>query len=224
MLLRKIDFFSSNLIHTVGDGMSRGVYYFGEGSLSQWLRDNVGDNWSGVSLNELTVVQDGVAQDWGVVGDSVKSKSVVEDVGVSKSVDVGDDVGVTESVDVGDDVGVTESVDVGDDVGVSKSVVDDVGVSKSVGGWDDTGGEDSLTLLPSGTGKSFLVSDSVSSTGLDDFRGLLDWGWSSEVGNNLVVWVGNWSKRKVIAGYTESIVSGGVSDTDFLSVGVDVGV
>jgi len=173
--------------------MSWVVDNLGKGSFPQWLGNNVGDNWGRVALDQ-TMSEDGVAQDWGGVGNSVESVDSLDGV---KSLDGVDSL-------VGDDVGVSEGV----------------GVSESVGGWDNG----NLTLLPSRTGKSLLVGNGVGSSGLDHLRGVLNWGGGNKVGNNWHIWVGDWSKGKVVAGNLESTMSSGVLNANLLSVGVDVSI
>jgi len=123
-------------------------------------------------------------------------------------------------ISVGNWTGISVSNWAGVGISVVSVVSVNVGVSKSVGGWDNSGGEN-LTLLPSRTGQGLLVGDGMGSSGLDHLRSLLNWSWADEVAD---MWVGDWSEGKVIAGHTEAIVSGGVCNADFLSVGVDVGV
>lgn len=106
---------------------------------------------------------------------------------------------------------------------VGQVVVAEGGVAKggvAEGRWE----HGDLSLLPSGTGECLLVGNGVSSLGLDHLRSVLDGRGGHQVGNE---WGGldwSWAEGKVVGGNTEAIMSGGVFHTNFLTVGVDVGV
>jgi len=100
-------------------------------------------------------------------------------------------------------------------VNSDSTMSENAGVSK--GRWEDG---DNSALLPSGTGKSLSVSNSVGVTGLDDFDSVLNWSW----GKNLVSKWSDWANWKSVAGNTESSLIGNIFNSHFLSLGVDVGV
>lgn len=92
-------------------------------------------------------------------------------------------------------------------------VVDDAGVSVSEGGGGEDSRGDETTLLPSGTGKSLSMSNSVGSTGLGNLWGLLNgskWldGWNS--------W-SYWSNWKGVAGNTETGTISHILNADLLT-------
>lgn len=180
------------LVNAVRDSVSWIVVDLGQGSLTDGWGDN--GNWSGNGRVSEWSVDSGVSE-WGSIG----------------KVAVADKVGISEGSNrwVSNHVGVSEGRD--------SWLANNAGISK--GGWDDSRGDDS-TLLSSGSGESLGVSNSVGSLGLSNLRGVLNWSWGDQVGNN---W-GSWSDRESVGSNTESSTIGNVFNADFLSLGVDVGV
>jgi hypothetical protein len=201
------------LIDTVRDSVSRGVDDLGEGGFSERLSNRGVGNWrrkSNIVVADDVGVSEGV--DW-----------VAKNAGISEGADwLSDNVGVSEGAYwLSDDVGVSEGADLlSNNVGVSEGgdwMSNNAGVSKV--GWNDRG--DNTTLLPSGAGKSFLVSNGVGGSGLSNLWGFLWSNWGNQWSSN---WTSNWANWKVVGSNTETIMSSGVFYSDFLSFGVDVGV